>query len=424
MGAQTLMAENIRGTSLNSGKFRLPGFGTYFRDTGLLELNNAIDGLKAALFQSPWSVQQAFMVGVFDGRGSIDIDKESKVIRYIVLDCPTPVIGSFLYDFFTSKGFSCNYNTARERVEGGAPRKSQLRIKNYFIQNLQTNYIDYTISDQQIKDAYVHRSVDWLLIALIIFQNRGKMRPADIQTKITTLSLHTSINVSSVLETHRIDSPMPGVSRHTPRIFFEPAAGLWYVDRNRLLQYDIHFFEKHLPGCDVERRYEFVTFHQSFSYEDFIEGIRPSYEPTTNTIDYSPKPGIFKRLCETAHQHPEKNYAIFIDEINRGNISEIFGELITLIELDKREGQPYALSAVLPYSKEIFSVPNNLSIIGTMNTADRSIAAIDIALRRRFRFEPILPDSSIIQNELELMGIDAQNIDGVNLHFLTLLMIE
>ena len=165
---------------------------------------------------------------------------------------------------------------------------------------------------------------------------------------------------------------MPGVSRHTPRIFFEPAAGLWYVDRNRLLQYDIHFFEKHLPGCDVERRYEFVTFHQSFSYEDFIEGIRPSYEPTTNTIDYSPKPGI---------------------------ISEIFGELITLIELDKREGQPYALSAVLPYSKEIFSVPNNLSIIGTMNTADRSIAAIDIALRRRFRFEPILPDSSIIQNE-------------------------
>ena len=132
MGAQTLMAENIRGTSLNSGKFRLHGFGTYFRDTGLLELNNAIDGLKAALFQSPWSVQQAFMVGVFDGRGSIDIDKESKVIRYIVLDCPTPVIGSFLYDFFTSKGFSCNYNTARERVEGGAPRKSQLRIKNYF----------------------------------------------------------------------------------------------------------------------------------------------------------------------------------------------------------------------------------------------------------------------------------------------------
>ena len=288
--------------------------------------------------------------------------------------------------------------------------------KTYFIQSLQAKYIDYNITDQQIKDAYMRRSADWLLITLIILQNHGKMSPADIQVKITALVLHTTINVSSVLETHNIASPMSGVvSRETPRIFFEPSHGLWYVDRNRLLLYDAHFIDNYLSMCDVEQRYDFVTFHQSFSYEDFIEGIRPTYEQATNTIDYSPKPGIFKQLCEKAHQNPEKSYAIFIDEINRGNVSEIFGELITLIELDKREGQPYALSAVLPYSKETFSVPNNLSIIGTMNAADRSIAAIDIALRRRFRFEPILPDTGVIERELELAGVDARDIDGVDL---------
>lgn len=131
MGAQTLMAENIRKTQLNSGKFRLPGFGTFFKGTGLVELSDAIGGLKAALDQSQWEVKQAFMVGVFDGRGSIDIDKKSKVIRYIVLDCPTEMIGTFLNEVFTSNGFLCNYNTARDRVEGGTPRKPQLRIKNY-----------------------------------------------------------------------------------------------------------------------------------------------------------------------------------------------------------------------------------------------------------------------------------------------------
>lgn len=130
MGAQTIMADNVRGTFLDSGKFRLPGFGTFFKGNNLPDLHSAIPDLRNALDLSPWDVKRAFIAGVFDGRGSIDINKKNHTIRYIVLDCPTDEIGSFLYDFMKNNGFPCNYNTARDRLEGGEPRKPQLRIKN------------------------------------------------------------------------------------------------------------------------------------------------------------------------------------------------------------------------------------------------------------------------------------------------------
>ena len=105
---------------------------------------------------------------------------------------------------------------------------------------------------------------------------------------------------------------------------------------------------------------------------------------------------------------------MFIDEINRGNISEIFGELISLIEVDKRKDMENELSATLPYSKEIFVVPRNLNIFGTMNSADRSVGTIDIALRRRFKFIPMNPDVNVIADELTLNHVNPQNVDGVN----------
>lgn len=149
------------------------------------------------------------------------------------------------------------------------------------------------------------------------------------------------------------------------------------------------------PSAEYIKRYSFVTFHQSYGYEEFVEGLRPVLNGDTETgeIHYEIRAGAFKDLCRKARLAPDQQFAMVIDEINRGNISKIFGELITLIEADKREGAVNAISVTLPYSGESFSVPANIDIIGTMNTADRSLALLDTALRRRFEFVPVMPDA-------------------------------
>ncbi len=263
----------------------------------------------------------------------------------------------------------------------------------------------------------------------------------------------------------------------------------------------------------AEKRVRFITFHQSFGYEEFIEGLRAETTDDGN-VRYEIKAGIFKQICEDAafghagfqlkldealtrlqerlaesgsitletqqgkafqlayksqtsfgifpsqskkedlgqgynaylkdirlvYQNPQakvhnpsyvrsilnyllkledlpsssqevapekrQNYVLIIDEINRGNISKIFGELITLIETSKRAGEPEALSVMLPYSATPFSVPNNLYLIGTMNTADRSLTALDTALRRRFEFEAMQPNIKVLADTV---------INGINL---------
>ena len=142
---------------------------------------------------------------------------------------------------------------------------------------------------------------------------------------------------------------------------------------------------------------EFVTFHQSYSYEEFVEGIKPSVK--NGTVIYETKNGVFKNLCKKALEGKDKPYILIIDEINRGNISKILGELITLIEPSKRIGADEGLQLTLPYSGESFGVPSNLYIIGTMNTADRSIALLDTALRRRFEFVEMMPDSECLKDK-------------------------
>lgn len=223
------------------------------------------------------------------------------------------------------------------------------------------------------------------------------------------------------LQTHTVED-CPNVkyrARQTPQIFFKHEDSTWEILEDLAVDVapEIYGLKKSVedfnPDPDKEIcRYRFVTFHQSFSYEDFIEGIKPVLPEDgeeVNDLSYKVEDGVFKELCRKAEADAENRYAIFIDEINRGNIAQIFGELITLIEKDKRWGAKNQMSAILPYSKKELRVPVNLDIYGTMNTADRSVEALDTALRRRFSFIEMMPDPSKLRGKT-VAGIDLENL--------------
>lgn len=205
-------------------------------------------------------------------------------------------------------------------------------------------------------------------------------------------------------------------TKHPPYLFDKTENSEWYLTETGIkfveenLSEQLEFLNAKNSSRKIEDFYKFITFHQSYSYEEFVEGIKPSInnDEDNATISYEYNRGIFKEICQQANSDPENNYLLIIDEINRGNISKIFGELITLIESDKRvipngerifentKTQNEELVVTLPYTKSKFGVPSNLYILGTMNTSDRSIASIDIALRRRFKFVEMMPKRELV----------------------------
>ena len=153
---------------------------------------------------------------------------------------------------------------------------------------------------------------------------------------------------------------------------------------------------------------EFITFHESYGYEEFVEGLRPETGAGAG-FRLEPTDGVLKRIAERARAS-ETPHVLVIDEINRANVSKVMGELITLLEEDKRAGAPNEIAVTLPHSGEPFTLPANLHILGTMNTADRSIALLDTALRRRFQFEELAPDPDMLQDAGKATGVDLPRV--------------
>lgn len=294
------------------------------------------------------------------------------------------------------------------------------------------------VSDYQFdrsRESYQHyRKVQWLTTTKVHVP-----RAADIITKaLTDISYGSWLNyVDELCAKLGIDlSQLPPVPVAPPLasktsmikptnviLYGPPGTGKTYRTRGHALKVCLNLPEDTPESIAKEKfgelintkRVAFATFHQSFDYSDFIIGFKPVAHEN-GSMGFKVRKGLLLRIAEEAAKHPDQSYLLIIDEINRGNVSKIFGELITLIEADKRAGANFEVEVTLPCAyigadgKETcqFSLPANLHFLGTMNTADRSIALLDTALRRRFEFKHTPPQPEMLSKNLD--GIDLQNL--------------
>jgi 5-methylcytosine-specific restriction protein B len=278
----------------------------------------------------------------------------------------------------------------------------------------------------------------WEGAATALYDLGGKAKVADIAEhrfiRAIAAANGSNRNVRQTLwrtlQNHTVDesTTVKTTKRLSPALFDKTADSVWqfagdWQEACADLIALVDQLKQGLQDTEPVQRYSFVTFHQSYGYEEFVEGLRPVLvgDAEAGEVAYEIRPGVFKELCRKARQAPEQRFAMVIDEINRGNISKIFGELITLIEADKRDpldGSPPPAEVTLAYSGDKFAVPTNVDIIGTMNTADRSLALLDTALRRRFDFVPLMPDTRAEKdpddpNRAPLAGLVVTTDDGV-----------